>query len=99
MFNWAGPLHTAHAGWLSERPHSLVRQRVTKRYGAIRTVQSNSNRTAEVHRPRRATPARQNPSVASGGHGRLTGAPAMVDNGDNDEVDDGDPPCTGSFSW
>src|SRR3954466_4050272 len=31
--NWAGPLCTAHAGWLSGCPHSSVRQRGAKQYG------------------------------------------------------------------
>src|SRR4051812_4418747 len=41
-------------------------------------VRSGSNLTAEGHRRRWATPARQKPSATSGGHRGLTGVQARV---------------------
>src|SRR3954470_15321445 len=49
-----------------------------KRYGAISAARSKSNRTATVHRPHRAAPARRNTNAAGGDRGRLTGAQAKV---------------------
>src|SRR3954471_2137674 len=70
--------HSAYAGWLSGCPHALVRRGGAKRYGAMWCVRSSSNPTAEGHRRRWATPARQKPNVAGGGRRGLTGSQARV---------------------
>ncbi len=62
-------------------------------------VRSGSNPTAESHRRRWATPARQKPSAASGGHWGSPGFRRGSARRENVEVDDGEPPVTGSFSW
>src|SRR3954465_7201361 len=58
---------SAYAGWLSGCPHAAVRGGGAKRYGAMLCVRSGSNPTAEGHRRRWATPARQKSSAAGGG--------------------------------
>ena len=91
--------HSAPAGCLSRCPHSSVTRGWAKRYGATWIVRSSSNLTAGSHRRRETTPARTKPSAAvrgargSSGYGR--GSARRV----NDEVDDGEPPGTGGFSW
>ena len=70
--NGAAQCHSAARGATDRGVPPVSGSLNAKRYGAISSARSKSNRTAATHRPRRAASARQKPNAAGRGHRGLT---------------------------